>query len=368
MKHLGRSIFWTMALGTWFTPAFAITTTLTKVTPDKPVTNSTEITFEFVTDTSDAHFMCSLDYKEASHCDSPITYRGLADGKHHFQVNAVSPSVGADRIAATYDWVVDTVPPSTTLKTAPSGPDGYMADIFSSEPRSTYACSVDGSPAFSCRTPYMLTGFLPGNHDFKAFAIDEAGNVDPVGADFPFAVHSHQPLTTSITNVDPTSTYTNITHIDFDFVSSQPASTFVCTLAGSSTNCIPPYGYASLPDGDYTFKVQAVDAFGVMDPVGALYSWTVDTTPPIPALENLDSTSTIVTVTWTTNEPATTEMHWGMNQDVSRPAPGSSLMTTTHTVRVSGLSSNTPYSFQPGGVDRAGNPYQMNVLAIRTKR
>ncbi len=349
-------------------PAWAVTTTLTKVTPTAIINNSTEITFEMMTDTVDAYLMCSLDSEEPVHCTSPWTYKNLKDGRHGFRVFSYSPTAGLDRVGSTHSWFIDTIAPVTTINVTTVGVDSYNADLFSSEANSSFVCSIDNSPVFSCRTPYLLQGFLPGHHDFKTFAMDEAGNVDPVGVGFAFTVVSRIPLTTAITNIDPAVPYTNVTHITFDFVSSQPASSFVCSLAGISSPCTPPYSYSGLADGNYTFKVQAVDVFGSIDAVGANYSWTVDTTPPTGIVNKLEATSTIATVTWTTNEPATTELHWGLNQDLSRIAVGSSNLTTNHSVQIMGLSSNTPYSLLPSGVDRAGNWFQMSRVSVRTKR
>lgn len=312
--------------------------------------------------------MCSLDFREQSPCTSPWTYNNLTDGKHHFKVYASDPSVGFDPIGAIHEWRVDTLAPSTSLQANPTGPDSYSVDLFSSEANSTFACSMDGSPEFSCLSPYKLQGLAPGPHELKVFAIDEAGNIDPQGASFQFTTVIVDPITTQITSIDPASTYTNINQVTFDFIASKPASGFLCTLAGVATNCTPPYSYANLPDAEYTFKVQAIDVWGNMDAIGASYTWTVDTTPPIATVTRLDTTSTIVTITWTTNEPATTELQWGQGASPNRPSNGNSQLNTVHSVQIAGLSSNTPYVVQPMGVDRAGNRFQMSPLFVRTKR
>ncbi len=349
-------------------PAHSLTTTITKVTPTAVITNSTDIEFEFISSAPDARFVCSLDYADPVFCTSPMSYHNLKDGQHFFKVNAVSATEGTDYIGASYLWTVDTIPPHTKLTAVPVGPDSYTVDLLSSEPNSTFVCSLDGAPALPCATPYQWNNIGPGNHYFLAQAVDEATNVDPIGADFSVSFEQRPPLSTTITSVDPSAPFTNITSVVFGFISNQPTAKFVCTLAGGTTPCASPFNYVSLPDGFYTFTVQAVDAFGIMDPIGSSYSWTVDTVPPVGVISKLESTSTIVTITWESNEPATTALHWGLDQDLSRVAPGDPRFTTTHSVRITGLSSNSLYSLQPEGIDRAGNPYKMPRLTIRTKR
>lgn len=368
MKNTKVAIFWTIAALCWSSSALAITTSLTSITPSALVTNSPDITFEFVSDEPDAFFMCSLDYQEPVRCTSPWTYRNIADGKHHFKVFAISPGAGLDRSGSTHEWLIDTVAPTTTMNTNPAGQDTYAVYLLSSETQSTFLCALNSAPLSYCLSTHLLENLLPGNYTFKAFAKDEAGNIDPIGAHFSFSVLDRTPLTTTITGVNPNTPYTNITQITFDFVSSHASAKFVCSLAGTTNPCQSPFQYNSLPDNNYLFKVQAVDASGNMDPIGATYSWTVDTTPPVAALTRLDSTSTIVTVSWTTNEPSTTELNWGAGADLSRKAPSDATLKTNHTVQITGLSSYSPYSVQPAGVDRAGNPFQMDAQSVRTKR
>jgi hypothetical protein len=192
--------------------------------------------------------------------------------------------------------------------------------------------------------------------------------MDPSGAEFVFVVDQRPPLTTTITSVAPQAEFTNSTAISFGFIASQNDATFLCSLGDAPVPCASPLTYTQLPDGLYQFKVQAVDRFGGMDPVGAVYSWIVDTIAPHARLDRADTTSTTMTISWTTDEPATTDLVWGVDGNLDRIVAGDSRFTTNHTVRVSGLSSNTPYSVAPGGLDRAGNPFRMSRLAVRTKR
>ena len=62
----------------------------------------------------------------------------------------------------------------------------------SSEPNSTFECSVDGEPFHVCTRPFTTHHLADGQHTFAVRAIDAAGNVDPTPAQRTFTVH-HQP-------------------------------------------------------------------------------------------------------------------------------------------------------------------------------
>ena len=66
-----------------------------------------------------ATFQCSLDGAAWQTCNSPQTYRGLADGEHEVRVRAVS-SGGADATPATASWTVDRTGPRVR-KVTPTG-------------------------------------------------------------------------------------------------------------------------------------------------------------------------------------------------------------------------------------------------------
>jgi hypothetical protein len=58
----------------------------------------------------------------------------------------------------------------------------------SSEAGSSFACKLDGRKAKPCRSPRSYTGLKPGQHVFKVWATDAAGNKDPTPAKRRFAV------------------------------------------------------------------------------------------------------------------------------------------------------------------------------------
>ncbi|MEA2353334.1 MAG: large repetitive protein, partial [Thermoleophilaceae bacterium] len=79
----------------------------------------------------------------------------------------------------------DLTPPQTTIVRGPKGIVGSRRALLayaSSEPGSTFQCSLDGAPFKACASPRTYTGLKDGTHTFRVRARDAAGNVDPTPA------------------------------------------------------------------------------------------------------------------------------------------------------------------------------------------
>jgi len=84
------------------------------------------------------------------------------------------------------------------------------------------------------------------------------------------------PPETTITGSPPNTT--SATSAQFDFSSSEPGSTFACSLdAAAPVPCTSPASYDNLAAGEHTFTVHATDAAGNTDPTPASRTWTVST-------------------------------------------------------------------------------------------
>jgi hypothetical protein len=149
--------------------------------PSGPV-NSTSATFAFVSNEPDNSFQCTLDSAAWAPCTSPQAYSALAQGPHLFKVRAIN-SVGETELTpAERPWTVETIAPTTTIESAPSGrvETGSAEISFSSnQANSTFECSLDGAGFSACVTPLKLSGLAPGPHSFTVRAKDPAGGTDP---------------------------------------------------------------------------------------------------------------------------------------------------------------------------------------------
>lgn len=87
------------------------------------------------------------------------------------------------------DWAVgapaDRIPPQTTIVKGPK-PEGKRTTVkfrfSSSEPGSSFSCSLDRREFVPCDSPQRYRGLSPGRHSFRVRATDAAGNADPSAA------------------------------------------------------------------------------------------------------------------------------------------------------------------------------------------
>lgn len=242
-------------------------------------TNSTNATFSFDSDDGTATFECSLDGAVFSACVAPVTYTGLSDGAHDFQVRDVIGGI-PNATSASWDWTIDSTPPDTSIVSGPSGTvasDTAQFDFSSTESPATFECSLDGDPYQSCTSPQQYTGLADGAHTFLVRSIDAFSNVDLSSASQSWTVDVTAPDTTIVSSPPAVSTSTQA---DFDFNSTEPG-TFECNLDGGGfASCSPPVSFTGLTEGAHTLQVQAVDTVGNVDTTPASYGWIVDTTPP----------------------------------------------------------------------------------------
>jgi hypothetical protein len=106
------------------------------------LTSRTFATFTFsgidnVTPAVQLHFQVKLDGGPWTAASAPMTFTGLANGSHTFQVRAIDAAGNTDPNPASFDWTVDTIAPSVALsapnvKTTAGGPirfDVTYADL-----------------------------------------------------------------------------------------------------------------------------------------------------------------------------------------------------------------------------------------------
>src|SRR5678810_945905 len=89
-------------------------------------TKSTSMTFAFSgNDTGGIgidHFECSTDNSDFVTCTSPFTLpNSLKDGTHAFRVLSEDKVGNRGSSPASFNWTVDTVPPTTSIKSATDG-------------------------------------------------------------------------------------------------------------------------------------------------------------------------------------------------------------------------------------------------------
>jgi hypothetical protein len=111
----------------------------------------------------------------------------------------------------------------------------------------------------------------------------------------------------------------------------------------------------ALSDGSHTFKVKAVDKAGNEGDEGSS-TFTCDTTAPtISNIAASGMTTSRVTITWTTNESATSQVEYGVTTSYGSSSVLDSSLVTTHTVNLTRLTASTTYHYGVKSKDVANN-------------
>lgn len=271
------------------------------------LTNNATSTFEFVA-SRDADFECSLDKGPVSRCQSPNKIGPVSDGDHSFEVVAVDTS-GKRSSPIAHRWVVDTAAPSVSwVSVLPTGrsADPVLTAEFQANESATFACSLDGQAFGACTSPVQKSGIGEGSHRFEVRATDLAGNQSGL-LTHTWTVDLSAPGLV-LHRILPVESLTHSSGAKFEFSSEDAEATFLCELDGVTEECTSPYEIDGIPDGNWTFNVQARDTSGNLSAVQSS-SWTIDRQAPLVDIVGIEppqdgGISRSVSVQIWTNEPS----------------------------------------------------------------
>ncbi len=209
------------------------------------------------------------------------------------------------------------------------------------------ATAMVGTISYPTTTTWqaIIAGMSEGANSISATATDLEGNTtDPVTATIVLDTHAPDTIITSGPGA-----LTIINTASFSFTSTEDGSTFECKL--DTTNyaaCSGAMNYNNLIEGMHTFMVRATDPAGNTDPTPAVYTWKVDTIPPIaviidtpPSLTNARGASLAVAG----DDVIAYKYHldlgtmFSAETAVSTPIIVSGLLDGTHTIFVTGKDS-----------------------------
>jgi hypothetical protein len=114
------------------------------------------------------------------------------------------------------------------------------------------------------------------------------------------------------------------------------------------------------PTKTIAYTLTAVNAGGTVSRAVVIYvnpplPPPADTTPPV--IKNISASSETETgavITWTTNEPGSSQVEYGQTTEYGLTAT-SDVLTTTHSITLSGLEPNIEYHYRVKSKDKAGN-------------
>ncbi|WP_432937985.1 right-handed parallel beta-helix repeat-containing protein [Kribbella sp. CA-253562] len=230
-------------------------------------------------------FECRIDTGAFTDCENPRLYSGLAPGTHTFQVRAVDLAGKVDPTPASYVWVIELpppgVPPDTTVLTGPAPQTPLEDAVFtfrSTEPDTTFQCSLDGAAFTTCTSPREYTEIAYGAHEFQVRAIDPEGNVDASPAVHSWTRTGPPVVTIQSGPADPTTS----SDATVTFSANEAVTKYECSLdLAAFTECTSPVTYEGLAVGDHSLRIQATDLDGVVsgpDEMG-VHEWQID--PPL---------------------------------------------------------------------------------------
>jgi hypothetical protein len=113
--------------------------------------------------------------------------------------------------------------------------------------------------------------------------------------------------------------------------------------------------FDALSEGSHTVSVKARDEAGNEDPTPAVLTFKIDSVAPailsIQAAPTLDS----AIITWTTNEPGTSQVEYGDSANYGFVTPIQPALVTNHSVTIPGLNQSTAYHYRVKYRDACGN-------------
>jgi glucose/arabinose dehydrogenase len=266
----------------------------------------------------------------------------------------------------------DTAPPSVSL-TAPSAGavvSGTAVAVSATASDNLAVAGVQflldgaGLGAEDTTSPYSITwnttATASGPHVLSARARDAAGN-SSTAASVGVTVDNQPPTGSVAINGGAAATNTRAVTLTLsasDAFSSVTQMRFSNT--GSSYSTAEAYATTkawtlSTGTGTKTVYVQFKDARGNWS--GAFTDTIVyDTTAPtISGVAATNVTGGSATITWTTSEPATSQVEYGRTTSYGSMTLLDSTLATAHSVLISGLAPATTYNYRARSMDAAGN-------------
>ncbi len=164
----------------------------------------------------------------------------------------------------------------------------------------------------------------------------------------------------SITNPAAGATVSGTVSITISATDASGISSYQILIDGVSKSTSSSYSWntASYANGAHTILAKAKDTagnWGEKTITVTVDNAAADTTAPTISNIAATATSSSITVTWTTNEPATSQVKYGTSTSYGMTTTLDTSLVTSHSVSISGLSASTTYHYQVLSKDAAAN-------------
>jgi hypothetical protein len=215
------------------------------------------VRFTFTASESGATFECRLDGGAWAACSSPKTLDGLAAGGHTFQIRGKDRAGNVDATPAARSWTVDTTPPDISIVKHPSAQTTSSSAVFNlstTDPTGTFLCQLDSQSQQPCN-PWPQYTVPDGNHTFKAWTIDGAGNVSTTPATFSWVSDTGVP---TISVSGPTKVKYGASP-KWTLTTDDPVTYYCSKDGGSYKQCPNPTTWTKPSVGTHTIKWYGID-------------------------------------------------------------------------------------------------------------
>lgn len=229
----------------------------------------------------------------------------------------------------------------------------------------TYGSFASGAAGLSTTHTITLNGLTPNTlYHVRFLSRDSAGlAVPPESSTMSFGTPGHSyPSLTSGPVYDPL-TQTSVT---ITWTTDRPTTTALEYGTNNVTYGMAATGSTSLstshsmtlsgllPGTTYYLRLTSIDSNALMMTNNVHQFNTQGNVLPVVSNLAVNATATTAVVTWTTDEPATSELEFGVDQNYGTPVSGTAGLRTTHSVNVTGLTQNTRYHLRVLSRDEFG--------------
>lgn len=277
---------------------------------------------------------------------------------------AASPDSNAPTVSMTAPTNGSTVSGVSVAVSADASDDTGVSGVQFKLDTNTNIGSEDTSSPYG--VTWDSTAVADGSHTFIAVARDAAGNyatstavtitVDntaPVrSAGSPSGTLSYG---TSATSISLTTNETATCKYSTSSGTAYGAMTGFSTTGGTSHTT----SVSGLSDGNsYTYYVKCSDAQSNSNATDYSISFSIGTDTVAPVLSSISAGSLSMigaTITWATNEAATSQVQYGLTSSYTVSTTPDSTLTTNHSQSLSGLTANTTYHYSVISTDASGN-------------
>src|SRR5574341_1445892 len=234
-------------------------------------------------------------------------------------------------------------------------------------PTSAYGATTSLNSTLVTAHSQGLTGLTATHYHYRVLSRDAAGNL-AMSADLTFttlaAADTTAPTLSAVAAGSVTSSGATITWTTNEGSTTQvqygPTSAYGATTSLNST-LVTTHSHYRVLSRDAAGNLAASPDFSFNMPAAA-----DSTVPVISAVAAGNVSSSGATITWTTNEPATTQVTYGTTTAYGSSTPLNATLVTGHNQTLTGLAAATVYHFRVISRDAAGNQAISGDLTFTT--